>query len=88
MIDDLIETDKKLTGGRKFSVVNQEVNGTRNALKHANNPDEDTIEVGQEAAIAMLGRAVANYQTLTGELTPPMWDVYHHLIELYPDVVC
>ncbi len=35
MIDHLLDLDKLLTGGRSFAVVNKEVNGIRNALKHA-----------------------------------------------------
>lgn len=48
------------------------VNKTRNALKHANDPTEDSIEFDPEEATAMVTRAMANFQMLTGTLTPKM----------------
>lgn len=87
MINQLLELDKRLTGGRSFTVVNKEVNGIRNALKHANDPSEDEIEVEPGEAIAMLSRAVANYVSLnSGQATPIMVRVYEHLKLLHPDV--
>ena len=68
MIDALKELDKKLTGGRDFKILNNEVNGLRNALKHANNLDEDFIDYDEDAPVAYLMRAIANY-TILG-LTP------------------
>jgi hypothetical protein len=86
MIDRLVELDKELTGGRSFNTVNTEINGIRNALKHANDPAEDEIEVEASAAIAMLSRAVVNYVLFTGgEATPSMVRVYEHLKALHPD---
>ncbi len=88
IIDHLLEMDKELTGGRSFAVVNKEVNGIRNALKHANVPTEDEIEIEANEAIAMLGRAVANFVLLSrGQATPIMIRVYEHLKVLHPDVV-
>lgn len=86
MIDHLVELDKELTGGRDFSVVNREVNGVRNALKHARELSEDEVVVEPGEAIAMLGRAVVNYVLFAREATPLMIRVYDRLIELHPDV--
>jgi hypothetical protein len=62
-VDYLKELDRRLSGGREFKIVNQEINGFRNSLKHANDEEEDEISVaeGQEHAIAMLARAINNY---------------------------
>lgn len=80
MIDHLVGLDKEQFGGRPFAVLNKEVNGIRNALKHANDPAEDTIEIEAEAAIAMLSRAVANYASINSkEVTPIMIRVYEYL---------
>ena len=68
MIDALKELDKKLTGGRDFKILNNEVNGLRNALKHANNLDEDFIDFDEDAPVAYLMRAIVNYIRLG--LTP------------------
>lgn len=85
MIDQLMEFDKELTGGRSFAIVNKEINGIRNALKHASDPTEDEIEVDPGEAIAMLSRAVVNYVLFTdGAATPNMVRVYEHLKELHP----
>ncbi len=48
------------------------VNRTRNAMKHAKDPAEDSIELGPDEAALMLARAIANYQFVTGNLTPSM----------------
>ena len=89
MIDRLVELDKELTGGRSFNILNEEINGIRNALKHANDPAEDEIEVDASAAIAMLSRAVVNYVLFTdGNATPSMMRVYEHLKALHPDTAC
>jgi pyruvate-formate lyase-activating enzyme len=86
MIDHLVELDKELTGGRPFGIVNDEINGIRNALKHAREPDEDELEVDTDEAIAMLSRAVGNYVLFTGgEATPSMVRVYEHLKASHPD---
>lgn len=88
MIDKLIELDKELTGGRSYAIINKEINGIRNALKHANDPAEDEIEVEPSEAIAMLSRAVVNYVLFTdGEATPRMVRVYEHLKELHSGAV-
>ena len=86
MIDALVDLDKALTGGRSFETIRKEVNGARNALKHANEPNEDELTVEPGEAIAMLGRAVVNYVSLTKSATPAMVRVYDKLIELHPDV--
>jgi hypothetical protein len=86
MIDHLVFLDKELTGGRSFDTVNKEVNRVRNALKHARDSEEDELIVEPGEAIAMLGRAVVNYVSLTEEATPLMVRVYDRLIELHPDV--
>ena len=87
MMDYLIDYDKCLTvTGRDFKIVNEEVNGIRNSLKHADNPLEDELEVDSEHAVAMLTRAVTNYRSLEGSLTPPMDKFYEHLRLLHPDI--
>jgi hypothetical protein len=86
MIDRLVDLDKELTGGRSFEEVRKEINGARNSLKHANYPDEDDVIVEPGEAIAMLGRAIVNYVSLTESATPSMVRVYHQLMELHPDV--
>ena len=86
MINHLVDLDKELTGGRPFETVRKEVNGARNSLKHANDPNEDDVTVEPGEAIAMLGRAVVNYVSITGSATPAMVRVYHQLMELHPDV--
>ncbi|QID16232.1 hypothetical protein G3580_00495 [Nitrogeniibacter mangrovi] len=86
MIDHLIDLDRELTGGRPFEIIRQEINGVRNSLKHANDPNEDKIVVEPGEAIAMLGRAVVNYVSLTESATPAMVRVYRQLMKLHPDV--
>ncbi len=86
MIDRLVELDKEVTGGRPFETIRKEVNGTRNSLKHANDPNDDEVTVEPGEAIAMLGRAVVNYVWLTKSATPAMTRVYDQLVELHPDV--
>jgi hypothetical protein len=87
MLDRLVELDKELTGGRDFEVIRKEVNGARNAIKHARDATEDEIVIEHGEAIAMLGRSVVNYVKLAREATPAMVRVYEHLIQLHPDVV-
>lgn len=74
----LLDLDKRISGGRDFKVMNQEINGFRNALKHANEPTEDLMEVAQdqEHAIAMLSRSLTNYSALEGSLSPKMEQFY------------
>lgn len=79
MIDRIVEMDRELTGGRDFSVVNAEVNGARNALKHARDPDEDSVTVEPGEATAMLARALVNYNRLAGQLSPTMLLAYQKL---------
>ena len=89
MIDHLIDYDKCLTvTGRDFKIVNHEVNGIRNNLKHAKTPLDDELEVDSEDTVAMLTRAVTNYVSLEGSLTPPMRKFYEHLRLLHPDICC
>ena len=80
MIDHLVDLDKRVTGtGREFKIVNQEVNGTRNALKHANDPFENEVEIESGYAESMLIRAIANYNKVNGKITPVMQQFYEHL---------
>ena len=79
IIDHLIDLDKKLSkGGRRFKIVNQEINGFRNSLKHADDPTEDIVDVveDQEHAIAMLARALTNFYELEGKLSVRMEQFY------------
>ncbi|NIK31400.1 hypothetical protein FHY15_000496 [Xanthomonas arboricola] len=82
MMDHLVELDKKLSGGRKFSEVSDEVNRARNALKHARDASEDLVEVAPGEADAMLVRAIANYVVLTDDATEQMVSVYKRLMAL------
>jgi hypothetical protein len=79
MVDHLKELDGKLSGGRPYKVFNDEINGIRNALKHAKFPDEDEIEVEHCDAVAMLSRAVANYILLGGAESPKIIWFYEYL---------
>lgn len=76
VMDALKELDKKLTGGRDFKVLNNEVNGLRNALKHANNVDEDFIEYDEDAPVAFLVRAIGNYALLGFTPSEKMKSIY------------
>jgi len=78
VVNHLLDLDKRISQGRDFIVVNQEINGFRNALKHATDPSEDLMEViqDQEHAIAMLSRALSNYYALEGGLSPNMERFY------------
>jgi len=73
-VNNLKELDRRLSGGREFTIVNQEINGFRNSLKHAKDEAEDEINVaeGQEHAIAILSRAINNYALLEGGLSTKM----------------
>lgn len=79
MLDQLIELDRQLTGGRDFNVLNNEINNLRNALKHAKVSAEDEFEVDAKAELAMLGRALVNYVLWGGELTEPMIKAYEFI---------
>ena len=76
MADHLVELDKKLTGGRPFNVVSDEVNRARNALKHARDQSEDLVKIEPGEATAMIGRALLNYVRLVGQPTPVMQVAY------------
>jgi len=85
MMEHLVDLDKRLTGtGRGCKVVNEEVNGIRNNLKHANNADEDELDVDPDHAVAMLARAIANYSSLDADIAPLMRRFYQHLKTLHP----
>jgi hypothetical protein len=79
MIDRIVEMDRELTGGRAFRVVNAEVNRARNAIKHARDPDEDTVTVEPGEATAMLARALVNYKRLAAQLSPAMLLAYQKI---------
>lgn len=80
MIDDLVELDRELTGGRPFEEIRKEANGARNSLKHANDPNEDQVNIEPGEATAMLARAIVNYAWLAKSATPSMLRLYDHLI--------
>lgn len=87
MMDHLLDLDKCLTGGRDPKIVNEEVNGIRNSLKHANKPVEDEVQFDpEEFAIAMLSRAVDNYVCLFDSFTPLMQRFFEYCQALHPDV--
>lgn len=62
------------------------VNASRNALKHAHIPTEDTLQYDPDHAIGMLFRALVNYQVLTGALTAPMEEALSHLRTIVPQL--
>lgn len=62
------------------------VNASRNALKHAHNPMEDTFQYDPDHAIGMLFRALMNYQVLTGALTTPMEGALSQLRTIVPQL--
>ena len=76
MADHIVELDKKLTGGRPFNVVSDEVNRARNALKHARDQSEDLVKIEPGEATAMIGRALLNFVRLVGQPTPVMQVAY------------
>ena len=91
MFSHLIDLDIRLSnGGRPYNVVNQEINGFRNSLKHAKLPEEDIIDVteSQEQAIAMLSRVLVNYYAYKKKLSQKMYEFYEWLKvnrpELFP----
>ena len=88
MVEHLVELDKNISGGRNFKVVNEEINGFRNSLKHVNDEAEDEIDVaeGQEHAIAMLSRALANYSSFEGVISKKMKQFLQWLEENKPDL--
>ena len=86
MLDHLVSLDRRLTGGRDYSVVIKEVNGVRNALKHAKDPDDDEVEVPDGEAIAMLSRALVNYVLVGEQPTEGMHRIYTRLVSTHLDV--
>ena len=88
MVECLKELDKRLSGGREFKVVNLEINGFRNSLKHANDEAEDEIDVaeGQEHAIAIIARSLYNYYSLEGKLSDKMEQFLQWLRDNRPDL--
>jgi hypothetical protein len=50
----------------------QKTNLARNTLKHANNPEEDELEIQQWEAVQMIMRAMTNYKELVGEPSEKM----------------
>jgi hypothetical protein len=52
--------------------IYRHVNRVRNALKHAGDSEEDEFEFDPEEGRAMILRAMVNYQTVTGALSPIM----------------
>ena len=79
MVDRLKEIDRELTGEKTYKIFNKEINGIRNALKHANNLNEDEIEVELDDAMSMLSRAVANYVLLGQSASPNIIWFYNYL---------
>lgn len=59
------------------------VNKSRNSLKHATDPAEDHFDYEPDEAVAMLFRALVNYQLVMGVLTDPMEKALTILIQEY-----
>ncbi len=87
-VDNLKELDKRISVGREFKIVNQEINGFRNSLKHAKVESEDEIDVaeGEEHAIAMLARSLNNYYLLEERLSNKMEQFLKWLQNNRPDL--
>lgn len=67
---------------------NNEINGIRNALKHADDPAEDIIEVSEKDSLALLIRAILNYSRLfNGKSTPNIDRLVDYITTQYPDVL-
>ena len=62
------------------------VNESRNALKHANDPSENTLDYDENHAEAMLFRAMVNYQLVTGTLTDGMEEALTVLRQEHPGI--
>jgi hypothetical protein len=60
------------------------VNDSRNQLKHANRPQEESFEYEDEDAVVMIFRALVNYQLATGALTELMEHALERLKSDYP----
>jgi hypothetical protein len=69
------------------SELSEIVNKSRNSLKHANDPNEDSFEYEPDEAVVMLFRALVNYQLLTGGLTDPMEKALVVLRKEYPNLI-
>lgn len=86
MVDYLINLDKHQSGGREFKIINKEINGFRNSLKHAKEEDEVNVADSQGHAIAMISRALTNFAMLEGNLSNKMYKFYEWLQENRPDL--
>ncbi len=56
----------------KFGEFAKNTNFTRNTLKHANNAEEDELELQRWETVQMIMRAMTNYKELVGEPSEKM----------------
>ena len=56
----------------KFSEFARNTNITRNTLKHANNSEEDELDIQRWEIVQMIMRAMTNYKELVGEPSEKM----------------
>jgi hypothetical protein len=64
---------EKTTGEEiKFGEFAKNTNFTRNTLKHANNAEEDELELQRWETVQMIMRAMTNYKELVGEPSEKM----------------
>jgi hypothetical protein len=72
--------------GRPMSTkeVSELINGTRNALKHANDPSEDPFDYNPDHGFVMLLRALVNFQLVTGGLSQVMEETWESLKATHP----
>ncbi len=56
----------------KFGEFAKNANFTRNTLKHANNAEEDELELQRSETVQMIMRAMTNYKELVGEPSEKM----------------
>ena len=62
------ETGEKI----KYSEFAKNTNFTRNTLKHANNSEEDELDIQRWETVQMIMRAMTNYKELVGEPSEKM----------------
>ena len=56
----------------EFTEFSRKTNLARNALKHANSPEEDEVEIQRWEAVQMIMRAMTNYKELVGSPSDKM----------------
>jgi hypothetical protein len=81
LLDHAVVFEAEQGGIRDFKTLAKQLNNVRNALKHANEEQEDEIRVEHSDAIIMLGRAIVNYLSLDQSEMKRMVEIIIELIE-------